>query len=130
MQRWRKETLSSPFTSGPEQGTCRWSCYIVGWQKETLLGKGTNTSQENCCHVLLTGTNNPSEFHRLTDFSHSFPAVTAPISFPHDLKMGQHLFLDFPTGFRVQYKLQECEAAFHCLVLVKYEQGNSLIQSV
>lgn len=86
---------------------------------------GTNLPREGCDNVVLIGTDNLSRFHGLIDFPCSFPAITALISFPGDIKMGQHLFLDFPTQFRVQYKTQECEVAFHCLVLVKYEQGTT-----
>lgn len=122
--------LSSPSTSSAQQGTCGQPCCTARRQNKTPLGKGINPSQEGCYNVVLIGTDNPSGFHRLIDFPRSFPAITALVSFPGDLKMGQRLFLDFPTWFRVQYETQECEAAFHCLVLVKYEQGNHLIQSV
>lgn len=131
MRRWSKQMLPRcPSTCGAGQGTCRRLCSTSGQQNKTPLGKGTNPPQEGCCKVVLIGTDNPSGFHRLIDFPQSFPAITALVSFPSDLKMGQRLFLDFPTRFRVQYETQECEAAFHCLVLVKYEQGNHLIQSV
>lgn len=66
---------------------------------------GTNLPQEGCNNVVLIGTDNPSGFHGLIGFPLSFPAITALIPFPGDIKMGQHLFLDFPTQFRVQYEM-------------------------
>ena len=99
-----------------------------GAAERHLAGKRDKSTQEGFCGVVLVGTNNPSGLHRLIDFPHSFPATTALVSFPRDLKTGQRLFFDFPARFRVQYGTRECEASFHCLVLVKYEQGKQLIQ--